>query len=72
MYRGGQGFIDRAAALGADAFITGEVSEPTIHSAREQGIGFYVAGHHATERYGAKALGEHIAQKSAWTFNLLI
>ncbi|MBF38716.1 Nif3-like dinuclear metal center hexameric protein [Idiomarina sp. UBA4520] len=60
---GGQGFIDRAAALGVDAFITGEVSEPTIHSAREQGIGFYAAGHHATERYGAKALGEHIAQK---------
>lgn len=58
---GGQGFIDKAAALGADAFVTGEVSEPTIHSAREQGIGFYAAGHHATERYGAKALGEHLA-----------
>lgn len=58
---GGQGFIDRAAQLGADAFITGEVSEPTIHTAREQGIAFFAAGHHATERYGAKALGEHLA-----------
>ncbi|MGM0429028.1 MAG: Nif3-like dinuclear metal center hexameric protein [Pseudomonadota bacterium] len=59
---GGQGFIDRAAQLGVDAFITGEVSEPTIHSAREQGIAFFAAGHHATERYGVKALGEHLAE----------
>jgi dinuclear metal center YbgI/SA1388 family protein len=59
---GGQGFIDRAAQLGVDAFITGEVSEPTIHSAPEQGISFFAAGHHATERYGVKALGEHLAE----------
>lgn len=55
---GGQGYIDLAAAQGCDAFITGEVSEQTIHSAREQGIHFFAAGHHATERYGIKALGE--------------
>lgn len=60
---GGQGFIDGAAQLGIDAFVTGEVSEPTIHSAREQDIAFFAAGHHATERYGAKALGEHLAQR---------
>lgn len=60
---GGQGFIDRASQLGVDAFITGEVSEPTVHSAREQGIAFFAAGHHATERYGAKALGEHLADQ---------
>lgn len=60
---GGQGFIDQAAALGADAFITGEVSEQTVHSAREQGLAFYAAGHHATERYGAKALGEHLQEQ---------
>ncbi|RUO77653.1 Nif3-like dinuclear metal center hexameric protein [Idiomarina seosinensis] len=60
---GGQGFIDQAAALGVDAFITGEVSEQTVHSAREQGMAFYAAGHHATERYGAKALGEHLQQQ---------
>ena len=58
---GGQGYIDLAAAQGCDAFITGEVSEQTIHSAREQGIHFFAAGHHATERYGIKALGEWLA-----------
>lgn len=57
---GGQGFIEQAVELGVDAFITGEVSEQTIHTAREMDIAFFAAGHHATERYGAKALGEHI------------
>ncbi|TNH04715.1 Nif3-like dinuclear metal center hexameric protein [Testudinibacter sp. TR-2022] len=60
---GGQDYIDLAAAQGIDAFITGEVSERTIHSAREQGIHFYAAGHHATERCGIKALGEWLAQQ---------
>ncbi|GME34864.1 Nif3-like dinuclear metal center protein [Pantoea agglomerans] len=59
---GGQGFIDQAAAAGVDAYITGEVSEQTIHSAREQGLHFFAAGHHATERGGVKALGEWLAQ----------
>mgnify|MGYP003636530423 CR=1 FL=1 len=58
-----QGYIDKAIALGVDAFVTGEVSEPTVHAARENGIHFYAAGHHATERYGVQALGEHLAQK---------
>lgn len=60
---GGQGYIDLAAAQSCDAFITGEVSEQTIHSAREQGIHFFAAGHHATERYGIKALGEWLAKE---------
>lgn len=60
---GGQGYIDQAAAKNIDMFISGEVSEQTIHSAREQGIHFIAAGHHATERYGAKALGEYLADK---------
>lgn len=59
---GAQNYIDRAIAAGVDAFITGEVSEQTIHSAREMGIHFYAAGHHATERYGIKALGEWLAK----------
>lgn len=58
---GGQGFIDDAAVFGVDAFITGEVSEKTIHSARENGIHFFAAGHHATERGGIKALGNWLA-----------
>lgn len=56
---GGQGYIELAAELGIDAFISGEVSEQTTHVAREMDIHFYCAGHHATERYGAKALAQH-------------
>ncbi|WP_338570140.1 type 2 GTP cyclohydrolase I [Erwinia billingiae] len=59
---GGQGFIDAAAAFGVDAFFSGEVSEQTIHSAREQGLQFFAAGHHATERCGIQALGEWLAE----------
>lgn len=59
---GGQGFIESAVELGVDGFITGEVSEQTIHTAREMNISFFAAGHHATERYGIKALGEHIKE----------
>ncbi|MDX1705536.1 Nif3-like dinuclear metal center hexameric protein [Pseudidiomarina sp.] len=68
---GGQGYIDAAADAGCDAFITGEVSEQTVHSAREQGIAFYAAGHHATERYGIKALGEHLAERFDLTHHFI-
>ncbi|EWH12358.1 NIF3 protein [Catenovulum agarivorans DS-2] len=61
---GGQSFIEQAANAGADLFITGEVSEQTVHIAAEMGIHFIAAGHHATERYGIKALGEHLAQQT--------
>lgn len=60
---GGQGYIEQAATAGAQLFISGEVSEKTIHLSRELGIHFIAAGHHATERYGVKALGEYIAQQ---------
>lgn len=56
-----QGFIEAAAARGVDAFVSGEVSEPTFHLAREMGIHYIGAGHHATERYGVQALGAEIA-----------
>lgn len=58
---GGMHYIERAVAAGVDAFISGEVTEQTIHVARESGIHFFAAGHHATERYGVKALGEWLA-----------
>ncbi|KKO46071.1 metal-binding protein [Arsukibacterium ikkense] len=58
---GGQGYIEQAAAAGADLFISGEVSEQTIHVSRELDIHFIAAGHHATERYGIKALGEYLS-----------
>ena len=60
---GGQSYIELAAEQGCDAFISGEASEQTVHLARELGIDFYAAGHHATERYGVKSLGEHLAQQ---------
>ncbi|MDH5659782.1 MAG: Nif3-like dinuclear metal center hexameric protein [Gammaproteobacteria bacterium] len=56
-----QNYIEAAAELGVDAYLTGEISEQTVHIAREKGIHFYAAGHHATERYGVQAFGEHLA-----------
>jgi len=58
-----QSYIDAAADLGLDAFISGEISEQTVHVARERGLHYFAAGHHATERYGVLALGEHLAQQ---------
>ena len=60
-----QGFIEEAASLGLDAYISGEISESTVHTARELGIHYYAAGHHATERYGVQALGQHLAERFA-------
>jgi dinuclear metal center YbgI/SA1388 family protein len=57
----GQRYIEDAVRLGAQAFITGEASEQTVHIARETGIHFYACGHHATERYGVEALGNYLA-----------
>jgi dinuclear metal center YbgI/SA1388 family protein len=58
-----QGFIEAAAARGVDAFVSGEVSEQTFHLAREMGIHYIAAGHHATERYGVQALGAEIGAR---------
>ena len=58
---GGQGYFEAAISLGADAFITGEISEQSFHIAQESGVAFIAAGHHATERLGVLALGEHLA-----------
>lgn len=59
---GAQGYFESAIAAGADAFITGEISEPQAHIARETGVAFLACGHHASERYGAQAVARHIAQ----------
>ena len=58
---GAQGYFESAIAAGAQAFITGEISEPQAHLARECGVVFYACGHHATERYGAPAMAGHVA-----------
>ncbi len=62
---GGQGYIDNAIAAGVDLYLTGEASEQSFHSARENGISFVAAGHHATERYGVQALGDYLARRFA-------
>jgi len=58
---GAQGYFEAAIAAGADAFITGEISEPQAHYAREMGVAFIACGHHASERYGAPAVAGHVA-----------
>lgn len=58
-----QGYIEEAAAAGAELYISGEISEQTVHLARELGIHYLAAGHHATERYGVQALGEALARE---------
>ncbi len=58
---GAQGYFEAAIAAGADAFVTGEISEPQAHYARELGVAFIACGHHASERYGAPAAAAHVA-----------
>ena len=58
---GAQGYFEAAIAAGAEAFITGEISEPQAHLARECGVAYLACGHHASERYGAPAVAAHVA-----------
>ena len=60
---GAQHYIEEAAAMGMDAYISGEVSEQTFHLARELNIHYFAAGHHATESYGVQALGTRLSEK---------
>lgn len=62
-----QSYFNQAAELGVDAFLTGEISEQYVHAAEESGVAFIAAGHHATERYGIQALGEHLASRFGLT-----
>jgi dinuclear metal center YbgI/SA1388 family protein len=64
---GAQGYLEDAVRLGADVYISGEISEQTVHLARESGVAYIAAGHHATERYGVRALGEHLAARFGLT-----
>ena len=60
---GAQSYFEAAVAAGAQAFVTGEISEPQAHLARELGVAYLAAGHHATERYGAPAVAAHVARQ---------
>lgn len=58
---GAQGYFEPAIALGVDAYVSGEISEPTVHLARESGTAYFACGHHASERFGVQALAVHLA-----------
>jgi dinuclear metal center YbgI/SA1388 family protein len=58
---GAQSYFEAAIAAGADAFLTGEISEPQAHLAKETGVAFLACGHHTTERYGAAAVAQHLS-----------
>jgi dinuclear metal center YbgI/SA1388 family protein len=60
---GAQGWFEQAIAAGADLYVSGEVSEPTTHLARESGVPYIAAGHHATERYGVEALARYLVEE---------
>lgn len=68
---GAQGYFEDAIAAGADAFITGEISEPQAHHAREMGVAFIACGHHASERYGAPAVAGHVAAQLGITHSFI-
>jgi hypothetical protein len=61
--RRAQGLFEQAIALGVDLYLSGEISEQTVHLARESGVAYLAAGHHASERYGVQALAEHLAER---------
>lgn len=63
-----QAYLEAAIEQNVDAFLTGEISEPAVHLARESGLHYFAAGHHATERYGVQALGAHLAQQFGLQF----
>jgi dinuclear metal center YbgI/SA1388 family protein len=60
---GAQNYFEAAIGLGVDAYITGEISEQNFHQSNETGVAFIAAGHHATERFGIQALGEHLSKR---------
>ncbi len=68
---GAQSYFEAAIAVGVDAFITGEISEPQAHLARETGVAFLACGHHATERYGAPAAAAYVAAQLGITHQFI-
>ena len=66
-----QGLIEHAIDAGVDAYITGEISEQTVHMARESGLHLFSAGHHATERYGVQALGSYLENQCDIVHNFI-
>jgi putative NIF3 family GTP cyclohydrolase 1 type 2 len=68
---GAQSYFEAAIAAGADAFLTGEISEPQTHCARECGVAYLACGHHASERYGVQAVGQHLQARLGLTHHFI-
>ena len=68
---GAQGYFEQAISAGADVFVSGEISEQTVHLARESGVAYIAAGHHATERYGPRAIAAYLTDKHGLTADFL-
>lgn len=68
---GAQGHFEEAIAAGADLYVSGEISEQTTHLARESGVPYIAAGHHATERYGIQAMGVHLAKRFGLAYDFV-
>ena len=68
---GAQSYLPIAIEAGVDAFVSGEISESTTHIARESGIHYFAAGHHATERYGVQAVGQWLAEQFSLQFTYI-
>ncbi len=66
-----QNAMDAAIAAGATAYLSGEISEQTVHLARETGVAYLACGHHATERYGVQAVGEHLVRQFGITHSFI-
>ena len=66
-----QSWLEQAIDAGADLYLSGELSEPTAHLARESGVPYLAAGHHATERYGVQALGAHLQARFGIEFRFV-
>ena len=60
---GAQSYFEAAIGLGVDVYVSGEISEQHVHLARETGVAYIAAGHHATERFGVQALAAHLAER---------
>lgn len=68
---GAQGYFEQAIAAGCDLYLSGEISEQTTHLARESGIPYIAAGHHATERYGVQGVGAYLARQCGVTHRFI-
>lgn len=54
-----------------DAILTGEILHQGVANYRDRQIHLFSAGHYATEVFGARALGQHLAKKFGLKFSFI-